>query len=287
MPPKEAVRAAPATPPLISLLTSAEIVREEGNRWEGGFSYEPEACGEIGGVVDPCDVGTMSVSNSTAQIEVEPFLAWTGDACSTFGFAARDWKGRVARKLAACESNFIESELWRGTQARASLWDNKWLANVAADDLVEGGSPLGYVDALACLEQGLADCNCGQQGMIHATSQIVTQWIAANLVTREGSTLYTYLGTIVVPGSGYDGSGPGAAPFSAPVVAVSGRVWAYATGMVQVRLGPVVISPNDDSEALNRLDNTITVRAYRTASVSWDCCHLTVPINAALCRVGS
>lgn len=285
MPPKEPVAAVMAAPPLISLLTSAEIVPDK-SRWEGGFAYEPEACGEDNmGILDPCQANqTKTVTLGTGYVEVEPFVIWTGDSCSSMGGGARDWKGRAQRKLDACQSNQIEEELWRGTLARERGWENKFLTRddgIHSSDVVAlDASP---TQALACLEQALAECNCGQQGMIHATPQIITEWIALRLVTREGNRLLTYLGTVVVPGSGYDGSGPHP---TTPVAPSSGRIWAYATGMVQIRLGPVSIVPGTESEAMNRSTNTITVRAERIAAYSWDCCFFSARIDSDLCIIG-
>ena len=290
MPPKQAVNAPPAVPPLLSLLSMADVIENNNPdlRWEAGFSYEPEACGgsDSTGVDDPCNVGEQTVVLGPEFVDVEPFLIYAGDSCSTIGAATRDWKGRARRKLAACESNLIESELWRGTQARLAGWTNKWLAHPDADDL-SPGVPVSALQALACLEQGLAECNCGSQGMIHATPQIVTLWAAQNLIIRDGRQLTTHLGTLVVPGSGYDGSGPAPTELDAPVAAANGSVWAYATDIVHVRLGSANVVPSTMDEAVDRLSNLATFRAERIVSATWDCCHLAIAIDADLCGIGS
>src|SRR3990167_9544791 len=153
MPPKQAVEARPATPPRINLLTSAVIVAER-ERWEAGFSYEPETCGG-GEAFDPCDDAiTKDETLGAGSVDVEPFWVLAPDACSSFGFAARNAKQRAARRLAACESAVIETELWRGDVARASGWSNKFLTSLDSD--VVTSVPADPVDALACLEQGLA-----------------------------------------------------------------------------------------------------------------------------------
>lgn len=289
MPPKEAVRALPASPPLISLLSSAEVITEPDSRWESGVSYEPEMCGND-------RTGTMGVCNLTSQsktvalgggaVDVESFIVWAGDSCSSFGFASRDWQGRARRKLAACESRLVERELWRGELSRghAPDWPNKYLAHSDSDIVTT--SQTTPLNALACLEQALAECNCGSQGMIHATPQLVTHWASQQLVRREGNKIFTTLGTVVVPGSGYDGSGPAASAGGDPV-APAGSIWAYATGMVHIRLGPVVPMPNNLNEALNRATNTITYYAERIVEVSWDCCHMAAEIDLDSCDVGS
>lgn len=287
MPPKSPVRSLPAAPPLLSLLSSAEILREQDNRWEGGVAYEPEICGtDRTGAFAACDTSNMAAAPGSDLLEVEPIVIWAGDSCSPFGFASRDWQGRARRKLQACESNLIESELWRGEITRAQAgWTNRYLADNAAT--IVTGAAVSPLLALACLEQSLATCNCGAQGMIHATPQIITHWVSERLVAREGSKLFTELGTIVVPGSGYDGSGPAVVPSGPPVPAADGSIWAYATSMVHVRLGPAVTLPSETAQAMDRVSNTITYWAQRIYVAGWDCCHFASEIDLTLCETGS
>lgn len=286
MPPKAPVSALPATPPRTSLLSSAVVVNER-DRWTAGFSYEPEACGEDAtGAVDPCTVHSKALTPPTSggSVDVEPFQIWAGDSCSALSHAARDFKARAQRKLAACESNLIENELWRGDIARASGWSNKYLAHQDSDVLSD--APLTPINALACLEQALAQCNCGGRGMIHAMPQIVTLWTHEGMLRREGNLILTINDTIVVPGSGYDGSGPQGAVDGDPIPATDGEIWAYATGMVHIRLDPPVVIPQTHDEALNRSTNTLAFRAERIVAATWDCCHFAVSINADLCDIG-
>lgn len=284
MPVKEPVRALPASPPLISLLTSAEVLPEQSTRWEGGIAYESEICGtDRTGVFPGCDVEAIVVDPGADTIEIEPMVAWAADSCSPA--AARDWEARARRKLASCESSLIESELWRGTVSRAQSFTNKYLAS---NDAIEvAAAPVDPAPALACLEQALSSCNCGVQGMIHATPQVITYWISANLVYRDGSKLYTHLGTVVIPGSGYDGSGPALTPNGAPVAATDGSIWAYATSMVHLRLGPVATIPGSMGGAMDRTTNTVTFWAQRVYVAGWDCCHFAAPIDLALCVTSS
>lgn len=293
MAPKFPVMALPAAPPVISLLSSASVVNEAENRWEAGVVYEPEACGQDAtAAFDPsCDSDDLdkSFDSSTDNIDLSPFGVFAGDACSSFGFASRDWQGRATRKLAACESALIEAELWSGAITRTGSLGNPYFAADASDILTAGAvTPL---KAFACLEQALSECNCGGQGMIHATPQAVTEWAALALldqvtVTVPGRGLLTRLvsklGTIVVPGAGYDGSGPGASP----VPATSGHVWAYATSMVHVRMSPVRVVPDATADALNRVTNFLEYRAERIVVAGFDCCLAAVEMNLDVCGIG-
>jgi hypothetical protein len=83
---------------------------------------------------------------------------------------------------------------------------------------------------------------------------------------------------IVIVGAGYPGTGP----FGQP--APSGtELWAFATGMVDVRLGDPMIYPQTFSEALDRHTNTVVFRGEQTAAVVHDgCCSFAVLIDYSL-----
>lgn len=277
--PKQVVTAPVNTPPLVSLVRSARRVDEGDFRWENGFAFSPEGC-EGGGIIDPCVTGgeaEKEIDNNPAIVEYEPYIVWAGDKCTSFGWQDRDYQARARRFLEACQSKHIAAELWTGTLASESGFPNPFFTDIAGDVVAVAASP---TEALACLEQGIAECQCGS-GMIHATPQVVTHWVNANLVLREGGLLITHLGTIVVADGGYPGTGPGGVP------ALSGAVWAYATGIVEVRLGEVQIFPATLKEALNRETNLVEFRAERMASAVWDnCCLLAASVDVDLCIIG-
>lgn len=274
----------PAAPPRVGLVAQARIVDEPDERWVQGFTYSPDNCGESG-IGDPCGF-SKAIPDAEGNLSFDPFAVWAGDKCSSFGFESRDWQERARRQLRACESAQIEAELWGGAFAQDDEdRPNRFLASEASDVLTSSAADAG--DALACLEQGLAQCNCGQRGMIHATRQIVTEWSALNLVRRDGNQILTIHDTIVVPGAGYDGSSPLGEP------AADGSIWAYATGLIDLRLSAVFVIPRASEvdalmrEALNRDEDTVEVRAERAAAATWDgCCHFAVEIDADVCNVG-
>lgn len=293
MAPKDVPVLAPqAAPPLISLLSSADVIPEAEGRWESGITYETEVCGdEATGAFAPCDAGSLTFTSNSSTPELEPFGIFAGDKCSSWGLYSRDWQGRARRKLAACESAKIASELWRGDIARDQGWTNPFFADDTQTDILSDTS-LTPLDAFACLEQSLAECNCGSRGMIHATPQVVTHWANLNLIDREEvniagrgrlTRLVSKLGTIVVPDAGYDGSGPGDPN---PLPAASGAVWAYATSMIHIRLSPVMVVPEEHAQALNRQTNLLEYRAERLVVAGFDCCAAAIPVAIDLCEIG-
>lgn len=272
--PRDLIEASRATPPRVGLLATLGIAAGQDGEWGNGIVVEPEACESVG-TFDPCDPGTLSFSGGTADnVEADAIAIYGFDSCSALD-NGRDREGRARRALAKCASSQIANELWRGDLTRAQGWSNRYLASDPSDKL---GESLPALDALACLEQSLAECSCGERGMIHATRQVVTHWVSANLVRREAGLLVTEMDTIVVPDAGYDGSGPGASP----VAPTNGNVWAYATGMVQVRLGQVSFEDQVDRSVNDRV-----VVAKQLAVVWWEgCCHSAVSIDVDLCGIG-
>jgi hypothetical protein len=257
---------------------------EATERWAAGVTWEPEGCG-VSGVYDastcPPDDTPIEIPDGRDTITANPYVVWAGDKCSPWELA-RDWKGKAQRQLLATESYQIAFELWTGTQAQASNWDNRYLASPLSDVLTDG--PESPTHALACLELGIAKAGKGRRGMIHATADVVTEWWARGALRREAGLILTVLDTIIVPDAGYDGSGPNGEP------AADGSVWAYGTEIVQVRHSAVRYVPSDEAISARNFDrsvNTVLFRAERDALATWDACiHVAVEVDIGLCGIG-
>lgn len=285
--PVAAVDPSPRQPPDYSLLGSARLPVEGDERWANGFEWRPEAC-RTGGVVDPCnhDSGQKAFgpSDNPDLRTYEPFGVWSGAACTTrSGQRVRQLQQEARRGLLGCESFHIGREFWNGTQAQASSWNNPFLRNVAASGILTPAAGVNPIPGLACLEQGLAECACGERGMIHATRQVVTLWRAENLIWPDTladgrPVLRTALWTIVVPDAGYTGDAP-ILVTDLPVVS-----WAYATSMVDVRLSGIQMIPETIPEATDKEKNTVVFRPERVASATWDeCCTFAAGIIVVPC----
>lgn len=281
----EPIAAPPARPPRFGLIASAPVGDGGGARWQHGFAFQPEGCGAGGRVTVDC-AGTSDVLDSTpgpGNEDGEPFAVWASDECSTFGFESRDWQGRARRQLAAIESYEIANELWTGDLNLPGVVS---LADPTADTLTAAGQPKGAVDALGLLEQGLAQCNKGRQGMVHVTPLLLTHLVTNDSVRLDGTTYITPNGHIVVPDAGYPGTGPNGE-------AAGATQWAYATSFVQVMLGPVDVIPASMTDArqlaqsMDRAVNSIVVYAERLAAWQWDhCCHVAVQVDLPMPLVG-
>lgn len=295
------VEASRPIPPPVGLIASALAPPDgEDERWVNGFNFQALDCIR-GGRFDPCATDTnLVIPANPDNVEYVPFGVWAGYKCSPYD-PQFDWARAVTDALLADEDNQISKELWRGDIARDADHPNRFLTDPNA--VVIGNAAMGANDALACLEQYLAQCNGGQQGMIHATRQLITLWEIGGALRKEGKRIYTIYDTVVVPAAGYDGSGPadGASPEPA-----GGTQWAYATGLVTVRREPlrdltldvpgldgqvtlqvpqVIGGPNADG--LNRSTNTTEAYAQRVAAATWSgCCHGAVEVSVAACGIG-
>lgn len=271
------VEPAPASPPRYGLVASVNDTDEADAHWQGGITWTPEECADAndGGTFAACNAPSFTFDGIAEAVEYVPIGIYTGVQCSQLGRGAINVEDRAKRKLAAIESRLIEKELWTGTQAKALTPDlpNPYLASSAATSL-NAGSSMPPIEAMAKLEQALADCSSGRS-MIHATPETVVYWVAAGVVRREGNLLLTALDTIVVPGQGYPGTSPAAASPAA------GTDWAYGTGIVQLRRGPVEVNyaemdfvgdgPGDALQA----DNLRQAVAWRVIAATFDpCCHV-------------
>jgi hypothetical protein len=254
-------------PPRYGLVPLAPLIEvaTPDDRWANGVTWLPEHC--VGGeVFDPCG---PAAGEGQEEREVLEFVAFTVEAtieCSTLGGATlfQEYLDRVEAKLLGVESARIEEEFWDGAVATAAGWPNKFLTDGDVT-LPEGASALGFVTALAVLEQAIADGTDWGEGMIHAKPFTVSIWASEGLVHRDGNVLRTTLGTVVVPGRGYPGTGPSGQAHSAD------RAWAYATELVELRRSAITFS-GSDVEAVVPETNERTVRASRNVAVTWDGC---------------
>jgi len=188
-----------------------------------------------------------------------------------------DLTDRARRALAVCEHGLIGSEFWTGELATAQGWPNAFLAGPTVTPLAysDASTPVNVVDSLAILEQSLAECGCGSRSMIHASPRLATLWASLSLIRREGGLLLTALDSIVVTGPGYDGSGPESLAPAGPKPQTDTSSWAYGTGLVEIRLGPVADLSGFDEET-----NDHVAFAQRLAVARFvPCCHVGIDVN--------
>lgn len=261
---------APPEPPRHTLLESVPHVEEDTDRWEAGFNFWREACVEPGAWA-PCVQGSgrqKDLSGGTPkEVWYDPFVAYVPFTCTAAGFPREDFQGRLKEMAEAGWTKAIEREFWSGT-----LIDTN--PHILSGDGTPDGpdylsaAPVGAEAALVLLTQGLADCGSGSLGVLHAPPAVVELWMKGGLIHEdENGVLRTGArGDIVVAGSGYSHENGYAA---------------YATGLIEVRLGSPTYVPDTFAEAFDRATNTVTYLLERTAAVTHTgCCVLGVKIGS-------
>lgn len=272
--------------PKFGLLASIIPEKSTDMRWaesDAVIAYSPEGCQE-GETVDPCDPPTIEATDRPAIVEWHAYILRVTERCSTVS-GIDDNKARAIRLLEMDTERQLGAEFWEGTLAQASTmpvsgdpWPNTWLANPLDMDILTEAGPVTLTHGLACLEQYLAENNGGQQGAIHATAQVVTHWESFRLLRREGNRILTFKDTVVIPSPGYTGTSPDGD-------IASGDIWAYATDLPRIFLGP----PRADEimDSIDRLNNTVEMSAFRPGLVEYQKCrHAGVRLDVDICQTG-
>jgi len=276
--------AAKLTPAPFGLLSVADVTRHSGadEHWVKQFDQESEACAFDAAIIDVCGaVEPVQVFDTEDDdlrwIQVNPFGIIAADRCLTVGWSAQDRKARVLRQLELITPKALETELWSGVYRREleGAETGMYLSSTAATT-VEGNAQKPKV-GLALLEQALAECSTGFQGVIHLPPLVGTM-IGMDM-QRDGDQLTSANGNSIVIGTGYDRRGPG--DDSAPTSKT--QSWIYATGPVFVHLGADELVTVTPDQAVDPKTNESTWVAERPASVHWDgCCHFAVKVDVGL-----
>lgn len=278
-------------PPVLTLIGAARTVREQDN---GGVSDPPATVEALSvrrsGVTwagEPCDVAfepfvpdcspeSLAAASMGGVVTADAIDLWVGVKCTaaSLGGDTGPLVASARQLLDIDRHRQLESEFWTG--ALSAEHDNRFLADDGnvTNLTASGASPGGY--ALAALQEALAGCTGVGRGMIHCTVQTANLWFGQQLLRREGQILLDVFDNIVIPGVGYDGSGP-----DGVIDATGETAWAYATGLVDVYLEePVRIVGSEVTAG----DNDVIVYAHQLAAAYWDgCCHFGV--NVELCDI--
>lgn len=227
-------------------------------------SFTDDGSKAVSGTIKP------PVSNTTAgagpygnpaTVAVIPYLLVAEDSCSTWGFEERDFKGRAQRLVENGKHAAVEKEFWGGALATAKGYPNDFLTREANLTNLTPGTVPSIARGFQILQEALAGCGFGGQGMIHVQTQAVPNLLQ---VRRVGNLMLDMFDNIVVPGVGYPGTGPGG---STPA---AGKAFMYATDLVMVREeDEATVFPDSFAEAIDRGQagepNTLRFRAEKFA----------------------
>lgn len=250
--------------PRHSLLeTEGVLVSEDATRVLNGVNVwmYPTGCSDLW---EPCNDGTFRTKNNeSTQLlpRFDSFAVYKAIECSTIsvggGEKATDFADRATAVLNATLSAGIERALAQGVDTSS----NPFFADGNVQ-ILNSGTAVSPGVGLSFLEQAIGD-TC-RQGMIHATPAVIAGLQAFPLGDEDADTrLITANGTPVVSGAGYQGVQGG--PLGVPGATED---WIFATGRVEVHLGPVRMT--SVKESVDRSDNVATFRAEKYALAIWD-----------------
>lgn len=281
--PNEIVPAPAIQASTVGLLNTVRAINLADGHWEQGYSFQPNGCLPTVAVGAQCsdeDMSPLDISDLPPFVNTVPFLLATVAHCTSLvGTSRDDLSAAVARVLDLTTGKKVESELWTGAISQANSYGNAYLAGGSAnfEDLTPGDDVSPGFYALGALQAYLADCTEAGRGMIHANRQTVNMWMHMQVIRRDGPFLLDAFDNWIVAGAGYDGSDP-----NGDIDGSGDTAYAYATGLVDVRLGPIKPIPglNAIAEALDMEVNDFQFQTNRFASAAWDlCCHAGVRVG--------
>lgn len=229
----------------------------------GGIEYQPDTCGiarlwEMNCVPVTSKVFDTGVPTLTA----DPFAVYTSWLCGSLGYSPEEIRARLLTRLSLKEQRAVEQRLWQGGGGVDGIFTD-------AAEVTSLGQADCTTDAVRMLEQALAD-NGVVGGTIHARSGMSAYLASDHQIEHPRPNLMTtHLGTPLVFGQGYDGTGPSAAPADSE--------WMFATGRIVV-WGSETIVP-DIRETLNRTTNQWYAVAERVFMLTVECGIWGVTVN--------
>lgn len=208
---------------------------------------------------EPCADGTFRLKSDDSEFPLprfDSFVVGTTVTCSAIGMGDPEvFAGRANAALDATLSSGVEKMLAEGVVGSS----NPFFGDQDVD-VLNSGTAVSAGEALSWLEEAIGT-TC-RAGMIHATPAVIAG-LQAFPVNGEMERLVTANGTPVVSGMGYQ-------DVDTPWLAAPGTTedWVFATGPVEVYLGPLVTG--DIRDSLERSLNDVTFRAERYVVAVWD-----------------
>lgn len=226
-----------------------------------GVLYVPDTCEDdvfLYAMNCPPVSGTKTFSGNESAVTGSPFAVITSYTCGTIGYSFDEVEQKVRTRMMLREQRAVERRLWQG-QALGGLGGIPGLFQSPTSTLTAASCP---TMAVAQLEQVLAD-NGVVGGIIHARPFMSAHLSASHLIEKQGRQIQTRLGTPIVFGQGYAGTGPAGEAVTTTVE------YMYASGRVMIWGSDVQVP--DPRQTMDRALNQQMVLAERIFAVSVEC----------------
>ena len=200
--------ALPLTPNVGDLLSAATVERTQAHNtgWAGKeFGWDSLACPSELVLTDMCSGALNGPVSKTARDHMQawPFGIVAHHECVSLGYSIAERENAAEEQLKVGTSKAVERELQTGASALSGgHFTTPYLADKDGVSLTTAAVSVHL--AIAALEQGLADCGVGAQGVIHLTRSAAYMAALDGGLVRKGNSLFTPLGTPVAAGTGYD-----------------------------------------------------------------------------------
>lgn len=234
----------------------------------GGVQYIPDSCGDVylWDMQCPPVSGSKTFQTLATPVSGYPFAVVTSYQCSIVGMPYEEADKRVRTRMQLRAQRGVEKRFWSGGNAPG-------LPGVTG--LLRGATPLTAascpITALSILEQGLAD-NLIVGGVIHARPYMLPFLANAHVLIPNGRGWKTMLGTPVVFGQGYDGTGPNGEAVTTTVE------YMYATGRVVIwQDAEVFVNPIEGG--FNQSTNVLTLVAEQVYAMGIECGKFSVAVT--------
>lgn len=251
------------------IFSVADLSDAGSGHWQQGIEWEPQLCGP--GSLYRCPTCVQNDGDTaSAKVytddgvpleEAMPFTVYASFACTPIGNWDRA-EDRARAFLLSGEERAVEAMVSDGVHAASRSLTNAGSINITPTP----GTPVTVAQGVALLEQYIG-ANGKGEGVIIGTRRDVTLANAnGKLISVEGDTLYTLLGTPVAAVSGIAGTvGPN------NVAAGAGQAWLFGLGSRPRILRSEVFMTSSREQSLDVKFNNLNVLAERTYAVGWDC----------------
>lgn len=250
-----------------------------GSRWENGIEWDALTCAPASGIGDPiCPPDGETLETTVASGlpktpaadggigEASKFTVYHENRCSPLGNTPQQAQDDARAALLLTEQTRVEQALWTGDLGNTANFQD-------ATVLAVGQTDPAYV--LGALEQALRDAY-GALGVIHVGLIGAAVLREHDLIERVGQRYFTYAGTPVVIGTGYEELTGG------PVLgaASAGQVWIVGSSAILAYRSEVYAASNRAGDLLDRGTNDLYGIAERDYLLGLECGTVAAQIDA-------